>query len=459
MENIEIICEEDGDMTNEDITIEDNVNEDNVNEDNVNDEDTVSTESENYVSIFEKLTESDLEELESNIEDMLHHYLEENFINWSDPNFVETMVVDVTELLHQDFVHAGICEDDQESKEEIEDYIREYATIVCESEYIVPRSEEESQFNKTNVDKEIIKEKIEKLRNKPQPQQRTKEWYEFRHGLITASNIWKALSTESQQNSLIYEKCQPFVNGARFASCTTGSLHWGVKYEPLTLMLYKERKVLCNDNSVEDFGCIRHDTYEYIGASPDGIVTDETSPLYGRMIEIKNIVNREIDGIPLKAYWIQMQVQMETCDLDECDFVETQIKEYETADEFWQDQERKKGIVLMFMPTDENQVQVPLYKFIPLNVVLTKEETQKWIDTVTVEQCDYRLQETHYWYLEIFSCVTVRRNKRWFQSAVPIISQIWDTILKERENGHDHRAPKKRLKTSVIEKVIVNKLE
>ena len=33
-------------------------------------------------------------------------------------------------------------------------------------------------------------------------------------------------------------------------------------------------------------------------------------------VEIKNIVNREITGIPLEAYWIQMQVQMEVCDLD-----------------------------------------------------------------------------------------------------------------------------------------------
>jgi hypothetical protein len=45
------------------------------------------------------------------------------------------------------------------------------------------------------------------------------------------------------------------------------------------------------------------------------------------MLEIKNISNRIIDGIPKEEYWVQMQIQMETCDLDECDFVETRFKE------------------------------------------------------------------------------------------------------------------------------------
>ena len=45
-----------------------------------------------------------------------------------------------------------------------------------------------------------------------------------------------------------------------------------------------------------EFGCIPHPTYPYIGASPDGINIDSESNKYGRMLEIKNIVNREITG-------------------------------------------------------------------------------------------------------------------------------------------------------------------
>jgi hypothetical protein len=54
------------------------------------------------------------------------------------------------------------------------------------------------------------------------------------------------------------------------------------------------------DSKVEDFGCIQHSYYKFIGASPDGIVVQSNTGKFGRMLEIKNIVNREINGIPKK---------------------------------------------------------------------------------------------------------------------------------------------------------------
>jgi flagellin-specific chaperone FliS len=79
---------------------------------------------------------------------------------------------------------------------------------------------------------------------------------------------------------------------------------------------------------IDDFGCIQHPENDFIGASPDGINIDlSNKERFGRMLEIKNIVNREITGIPKEEYWVQTQVQMETCNLDECDFVETRFKE------------------------------------------------------------------------------------------------------------------------------------
>ena len=54
--------------------------------------------------------------------------------------------------------------------------------------------------------------------------------------------------------------------------------------------------------------------------------------------KLKIPTSREIDGIPEKAYWVQMQLQMEVWDLDECD-LETTFKEYETEEEFRNDGE------------------------------------------------------------------------------------------------------------------------
>ena len=51
---------------------------------------------------------------------------------------------------------------------------------------------------------------------------------------------------------------------------------------------------------IKDFGCIQHSKYKFLGASPDGINVDPHNERYGRMLEIKNIVNREINGIPKK---------------------------------------------------------------------------------------------------------------------------------------------------------------
>ena len=73
-----------------------------------------------------------------------------------------------------------------------------------------------------------------------------------------------------------------------------------------------------------------HKEYPYLLASPDGInIKELKNPRYGAF-EVKNPTNRELTGIPKKEYWIQMQLQMEVWDFDECDFLETVFKEYDT---------------------------------------------------------------------------------------------------------------------------------
>ena len=54
-----------------------------------------------------------------------------------------------------------------------------------------------------------MEKKISYLSNIPQPDQRTDEWYIFRHRYLTASSIWKAFSTKGSINQLIFNKCKP----------------------------------------------------------------------------------------------------------------------------------------------------------------------------------------------------------------------------------------------------------
>ena len=43
----------------------------------------------------------------------------------------------------------------------------------------------------------------------------------------------------------------------------------------------------------------------------------------------------------------------------------------------------------------------------------------------------------------------VPRNTFWFENNVPALQKIWDTIERERVEGWEHRAPKKRNAISV----------
>jgi len=317
---------------------------------------------------------------------------------------------------------------------------------------IMPSRSYDSSFIRRIPNVSKMTKKINHIRNKPQPEQRTSEWYSFRHELITASNAWKALDTQGCINSLIYEKCVPS-NTSKFDTLnTTTPFHWGHKYEPLSVMYYE----YTYKTSVEDFGCLPHDKYSFLGASPDGINTDKKSYRYGRMLEIKNIVNREINGIPKKEYWIQMQLQMEVCELNECDFLETHFKEYENEEEFNNDGTftktetgNLKGIILYFIKDGQYH-----YEYSPLHI--SKDDFEKWEFDIMEKNKSNQWIQNIYWKLEKVSCVLVLRNKFWFKNCIDKFKNIWQTIEYERKNGYEHRAPVKREKKK-IQPIVDNK--
>ena len=309
-------------------------------------------------------------------------------------------------------------------------------------------------------------DQIQTLREKPQPEQRTPEWYSRRNNLITASAASKAFGTQASVNQLIYEKCKKYSaseDGGGGGGGSTGPmqgsvnspLHWGQRYEPLTVMVYEHR----NHTKLGEFGCIQHDTYPFIGASPDGINIDPTSPIYGRMVEIKNIFNREITGQPKEEYWIQTQIQMEVCGLDECDFVETRFKEYDGEEEYLADatatdDANEKGVILWFQSAPALShygcvsSPIQLYEYAPIGA--TAAEYEKWeVDMFAKHE---RLRSiwvrTIYWYLDEYSCVLIKRNRLWFEEAVLVLQDVWATIEEERQTGYEHRAPKRKTAAS-----------
>jgi hypothetical protein len=373
----------------------------------------------------------------------------------------------ISNILYEEWLEAGffIDNDDENNEDllEIQEFVKQLWNVYIDFAEIPQRSisyKDSISCNNIRNDNiienlsETISEKIKKLTKMPQPAQRSPEWYEFRSNLLSASSIWKIFSSESQLNSLIYEKCSPNIqHGNDFSKTNTESAaHWGIKYEPVTVMIYEKMF----NTKIGDFGCIRHPRYKFIGASPDVINIEPKSSHYGRMLEIKNIVNREITGIPKEEYWIQTQIQMETCDLEECDFMETRFLEYSNSEEFFKDDKREhRGIILYFIEKDINSptVNIPKYEYMPLSIEINYESINNWITNIRKEHKQNGtslLFSTIYWYLEEYSCVLIPRNRLWFEKALPKIENTWEIILKERIGGYEHRASKKKILANTI---------
>jgi len=341
----------------------------------------------------------------------------------------------------------GIVENiprEEDHDQEIEDM--RYSALQEFFRYVPKRSQSKSNIIFTFHEgyRSHMKEKLAVIEHKDatQPEQRTQEWFEMRHNLLSASTAWKAIDSQCNKNALIVEKCKP-IDKDKFKHVNINSpFHWGQKYEPVSQAYYE----YTYSTRIREYGCIPHSDYSFLGASPDGVNVDDGSPRYGRMLEIKNIVNREINGIPKKEYWVQMQMQMECCDLEECDFLECKFEEYENEEEFKGDGEFltsangfDKGIIVQFYHNER-----PLYEYPPYQC--TKAEFNDWYDNIIETHSDKTWVKNVYWRLEKVSCVLVQRNRLWFEAALPMFRQLWDTIVKERVTGHEHRLPTRRTK-------------
>lgn len=372
-----------------------------------------------------------ISELLIEIFNYMKNYIEENILQI----IYEDIFIDLYEITKNDFINEydiiNILNilynyDDKISNKILSIHINIARNFIYK--YIIPkRSYIDTFIRNKNRNKDKILNIIEILKLIKQPEQKTDNWYIFRNSTLTASNIYKIFITDYTQTQLILEKCEPLDLNKFKTNDENSPLHWGQKYEPVSIMYYE----YINKTNVTEFGCIKHPLYEFIAASPDGIVCDINSKLFGRMLEIKNVVSREITGIPKMEYWIQMQIQMEVCNLNECDFLETKFTEYSTYDLYKEDNPLYKGILLQFK--GENGY---IYEYCPLGIVdITSDEYNIWEDKIMLKNIHNLFIRNIYWKLEKISCVLVLRNKLWFDEIQPLIESFWKKLLYEKETG------------------------
>jgi len=378
---------------------------------------------------IDNITDEEHMEIENVVFEYLYNELTTNPLQYASESFYQHLVYDLSDLLLNHW-YEKYDEDDVHYFM----YLQIMSFFQIYDEFAHRSYVEYNGY--MNIPK--LANQIDTLRNIEQPSQRTDEWHNYRNNRLTASSMWKIFNTEAQLNSLIYEKCKGHDRRQLF-----GSVQWGNVFEPLSIKIYE----LKYNTTIEDFGCIQHPKYKYIGASPDGINVEPNNEKFGRMLEVKNVYNREIKGIPKEEYWIQMQIQMETCDLDVCDFLETRFVEY-SEDEYYEDKREIKGIVMYFVKDFGSDMKY-LYK--PFGMTDRKE-----VDRWQSDQCDsmmvigYSKTRVVHWYLDEFSCIAVTRNRNWFEKAQPVIENVYNIIQKEKETGFDHRAPKKNKKVITV---------
>ena len=281
----------------------------------------------------------------------------------------------------------------------------------------------------------------------PTMEQRTPEWFEMRNNMITASAAAAALGEGhfGNKKDLILKKCG---KGKIF----TGNKYteWGVKHEAVATRLYELR----SSTKIHEFGVLQHPKYSFLGASPDGINEK------GIMLEIKCPYSRKITGIVPHHYWIQIQLQLEVCNLDLCDFLECKIVEYKNLKEYLEDSDdveakilydgcdipmirtkdkKEKGVIITYVTPDGDN------KYYHSELGITEDNIPKWEEKIAQEipSC-WGKRSVSYWKFDFISCVRVPRDKKWFDEKLQKFEETWKEILHYRKVGCEDLFPKKK---------------
>jgi putative phage-type endonuclease len=291
----------------------------------------------------------------------------------------------------------------------LEEYLRAYLLFIDLPEELVRE--------KTENYRPYIKSALNRVNSVPPQKQRSIEWYEFRKRNFTASDFYKIFS-DSQLNSVVKKKLHPNIGGGFNPSRMPLAIKRGIMYEDVAIHVYENMF----KTKVCEHGCIPHLSIPGLAASPDGIIHDEDSVKYGHMLEIKCVLSRELNGEIPEVYWVQMQIQMEVCDLEFCDFFECDFKEKPSKEELltYVDMNNTEyyGIFLEGMQKGTGE---PRYIYSKLGVTMIEDVPD-----------DFIYNRTHYWYLHSYTLRTIRRNRDWFSNILERFIYARDKLDSER---------------------------
>ena len=277
-------------------------------------------------------------------------------------------------------------------------------------------------------------EKIIELQKQEQPPQRTPEWYSQRNKKITASEASSCLTRSELHcknyveefniknfkysntkymnpyktlDEYILDKCKAFYGHDVFFS--NDVMKWGNKYENVAFNLYSN----IYKTKVYEFGLLNHPKLDWLGASPDGI-SDK-----GILLEIKCPTRRQIGGIPPLYYWVQMQIQMEVCDIDYCDFMECIIEEIDF--EKWNSLEISDNFQHVGILIDKGNEE---YIYANENI-FEKQDYIKWSNEIIKSNSNFN---TVYFFIKKYTINRISRSKEWFEKCKQTLEDTFKII-------------------------------
>lgn len=296
--------------------------------------------------------------------------------------------------------------------------------------------------------------RVKALRKRPQPAQRSPEWFKARNTRITASEAACCLplselvcktyvedfnvknfkykpdqyvSHYDTREDYIINKCRAFY-GENVFKDSIYTLH-GKKYEEIATRLYRRRF----NTEVWEFGLVSHSRYNWMAASPDGITPD------GIMLEIKCPYSRKIvEGVPPIWYWTQCQYQMISVDLDECDFLECEIRELGNESEFISqtvNDKQDKGILLNKIDEVDNSETKYIY---PPDNLNTENDYIDWANSTIEEHIQQNINiQPIYYFIEKWFVVRVKRRDEWFNNVKHYFKDTIGIIRRLQNNKDD----------------------